>query len=168
VRLAWRPREVGDAVPPAPLIYNHEVSRKDLNEAFSHEFRPGARAFGSGGRGPCGCGSDCRLRQLIPAGSYAGESQRSSRAGYVLRGGGFVAIAHFRGHCHDRRLLRRYGDGDSAHRSRTAFLCHGFRGLQRLHSRQRWHPGQLPELQPLCRPRISITRRCLPPRISST
>src|SRR5665213_4468064 len=43
--------EQANSMPvPIRLIYNHKVSKKDLNEAFSHEFRPGARAFGSGGR----------------------------------------------------------------------------------------------------------------------
>jgi len=53
------------------LIYNRLVSRKELNEAFLHDFRPDAYAIGKGGRGFISCRPDCRLRQCISVGDYA-------------------------------------------------------------------------------------------------
>ncbi len=42
-------RALGDTLPPiwfVQLIYNHFGSRNVLNEAFSEDIRPGARAIG--------------------------------------------------------------------------------------------------------------------------
>jgi hypothetical protein len=62
---------------PGCLIYNRQVSRNELNEAFSHEFRPGAHAVGSRGRGACDRGPDCRLWQYLSACCYTRHPQRT-------------------------------------------------------------------------------------------
>ncbi len=72
---------------PSSLIYNHEVSRKDLNESFSHEFTRDACVVSSIRGSHRGCRPCFWLRKHVPPGCHPDQPHRTGPAASVACGG---------------------------------------------------------------------------------